>query len=100
MSACITNGASAKHTSGPSSPSAIALRTIGLTAYATAVATPGSGRPRERPREAVRAERAERQRAGDDERAREVAVAEEQPVLNSAISPNAGAAGVSAPIIA
>ena len=32
MRACITNGASAKHTSGPSSPSAIALRTMGLIA--------------------------------------------------------------------
>ncbi len=42
----ITNGANAKHTSGPSSPSAIALRTIGLTAYATAAATPGAPNPR------------------------------------------------------
>ena len=37
-----TNGASAKHTSGPSSPRQIALRAIGLAAYAAAAAMPGS----------------------------------------------------------
>src|SRR5262249_40087505 len=40
--ACSTNGARAKQTRGPSSPRQIALRPIGLAAYATAAVTPGS----------------------------------------------------------
>src|SRR2546421_7739155 len=42
MSAPSTNGANAKHTSGPSSPFQIAFRTIGLAAYAIDPATAGN----------------------------------------------------------
>ena len=55
-----TNGASAKQTSGPSSPRHIALRAMGLAAYATVAATAGSAETRERPHQPVRAPRAER----------------------------------------
>ena len=59
-------------------PPAIAFRAIGLIAYATIAATAGAAVRANGRIEPVRAERAERQRAGDDERAAEVAVAEQR----------------------
>ena len=98
-SALMTKGAKPKHTSGPSCPSAIALRTIGLIAYATDAATagaavPASGRTRryapKAPRGSAPATTSVRPRSLSPKRTDE----------SSAIKPNTGDAAVSAPIMA